>query len=113
MIIFKTFNAVFYIDLKHSIIRSQSESLFSEMVVKVELITYEKGYFEFKICKANKKAVTQKCLDDTQLPIKEGFMEGTPLRYYPKSAGDFHLTVALPPKLSCRRCVLQWRYRTG
>ena len=89
----------------------------SEIVVKIELITFpeedKEGFFEFRICAANDTTVTQKCLDDTQLPIKEGYMAGTPLRFRPGKAGDFHLTVALPPDLVCDRCVLQWRYRSG
>ncbi|XP_045183890.2 uncharacterized protein LOC123542238 [Mercenaria mercenaria] len=84
-----------------------------EMPVKVELLAFEKGFFEFRICSADNNEVTQECLDENILPIKEGYLAGTPLRFFPKGAGDFRLTVAIPPNMTCDRCVLQWRYHTA
>ena len=76
-------------------------------------MAFEGGFFEFRVCPANSQPVTQACLDEYLLPIQEGYVNGTPFRFYPKSAGDYRLTVAVPPNLSCNRCVLQWRYHTG
>lgn len=84
-----------------------------EMSVKIELLAFEKGFFEFRICSADNNTVTQECLDENILPIKEGYLAGTPLRFFPQGAGDFRLTVAIPPNLTCDRCVLQWRYHTA
>lgn len=84
-----------------------------EISVKVELLAFENGFFEFRLCPANNNTVTQQCLDEYLLPIKEGYMAGNPLRFYPKSAGDYRLTVAIPPNMVCERCVIQWRYHTG
>ncbi|KAL4216325.1 hypothetical protein ACF0H5_024052 [Mactra antiquata] len=84
-----------------------------EIPIKVELLAYEKGFFEFRICPANNNTVTQECLDENLLPIKEGYMAGTPMRFYPKAAGDHRLTIAINPNLTCERCVLQWRYHTA
>ncbi|XP_060596752.1 uncharacterized protein LOC132750734 [Ruditapes philippinarum] len=84
-----------------------------EMPVKVELLAFEKGFFEFRLCNADIYNITQECLDENILPIKEGYLAGTPLQFFPKGAGDFRLTVAVPPNLTCNRCVLQWRYHTA
>lgn len=84
-----------------------------EMSVKIELLAFEKGFFEFRLCSLNNYTLTQECLDENILPIKEGYLLGTPLRYYPKDARDFRLTIAIPPDLTCDHCVLQWRYHTA
>ncbi|KAH3882761.1 uncharacterized protein LOC127878063 [Dreissena polymorpha] len=84
-----------------------------EINVKVELLAFEKGFFEFRLCPVNNGTLTQQCLDEHLLPIKEGYMAGTPMRFYPDAAGDFRLTVAVPPDMTCDLCVIQWRYRTA
>ncbi|KAL3885416.1 hypothetical protein ACJMK2_025479 [Sinanodonta woodiana] len=81
--------------------------------VKVDLTGYLQGYFEFRICAANKNPVTQECLNRNLLPIKEGFTNGSPMRFYPTENGVYNLTIAIPPGFTCERCVLQWRYYTG
>lgn len=98
---------------KFTFICSYSTLFLPEISVKVELLAFENGFFEFRLCPANNNTVTQQCLDEYLLPIKEGYMAGNPLRFYPKSAGDFRLTVAIPPNMVCERCVIQWRYHTG
>jgi hypothetical protein len=42
------------------------------MPVKVELLAFEKGFFEFRLCNADIYNITQECLDENILPIKEG-----------------------------------------
>ncbi|XP_067653661.1 uncharacterized protein [Haliotis asinina] len=82
--------------------------------VTVHLTANHLGWFEFRICPVNdpKKRVTQKCLDKHQLKRPDG--KG--MKYYvPKGKYNafFNYTVQLPPGLTCKQCVIQWKYRTG
>lgn len=82
--------------------------------VKVVLTAYHKGYYEFKICPHNNPTmpVTQRCLDEHPLEIKEGNRRYR-TRYYPRNSGAQWLNLVLPRGLECSQCVLQWRYKTG
>ncbi|XP_071115849.1 putative uncharacterized protein DDB_G0268364 [Haliotis cracherodii] len=82
--------------------------------VTVHLTANHLGWFEFRICPVNdpKKRVTQKCLDKHQLKRPDG--KG--MKYFvPKGKYNafFNYTVQLPPGLTCKQCVIQWKYRTG
>ena len=48
------------------------------------------------------------------LPIREGFDQGNPLKYFPPETPKLNeLHVALPSGVICDRCVLQWTYTVG
>ena len=70
------------------------------------------GYVEFRMCPRNSTAspLTQSCFDLYPLWIDEA--HGT--RYYIGSRGGIYdIHIRLPGGLVCRKCVLQWKYKTG
>ena len=66
------------------------------------------------MCPVNdaKKAATQDCLDKHVLRRTDGGGVRYPV---PKGKYNafFNYTVQLPPDLTCKQCVVQWKYRTG
>ncbi|KAK6184942.1 hypothetical protein SNE40_007289 [Patella caerulea] len=82
--------------------------------IVVHLTANHQGWFEFKMCPVNdpKKKVTQKCLDENVLQRADG--KGTT---FPIPQGKynafFNFSVKLPEGLTCKQCVMQWKYRTG
>ncbi|CAG5124618.1 unnamed protein product [Candidula unifasciata] len=82
--------------------------------VTVHITANHKGYFEFRICPVAdpKVEVTQECLDQHVLEMVNG--EGT--RYHlpeGKSNQFFNVSLQLPADVTCKQCVIQWKYRTG
>ncbi|ESO89724.1 hypothetical protein LOTGIDRAFT_96362, partial [Lottia gigantea] len=77
----------------------------------VQVTANHKGYFEFRICPTNdpKKRATQKCLD--QYLLRQ--INGETKFDLPKHNGNFTVKLELPQYLTCKHCVLQWRYHTG
>lgn len=70
------------------------------------------GFVEFRICPRNHTSVqlTQSCFDRYPLWIDEA--HGT--RYYIGSRGGIYdIHVRLPGGVVCKKCVLQWKYKTG
>ncbi|XP_045183844.1 uncharacterized protein LOC123542202 [Mercenaria mercenaria] len=70
------------------------------------------GYVEFRLCPRNSSEVVldQSCFDRYPLWIDES--HGT--RYYIGSRGGIYdIHIRLPGGLVCRKCVLQWKYKTG
>lgn len=72
------------------------------------------GWFEVKICPVNdpKTAATQECLDKHVLLRADGGGMRFPV-IKGKYNAFFNYTVQLPPDLTCKQCVVQWKYRTG
>ncbi|XP_048244440.1 uncharacterized protein LOC125376734 [Haliotis rufescens] len=72
------------------------------------------GYFVLRLCEDSSlsKEPLQTCLNKHVLTL--GTPSGAALRYY---IGDesktYRFKATLPPDVTCRRCVLQWDYRTG
>ncbi|KAH3867952.1 hypothetical protein DPMN_031087, partial [Dreissena polymorpha] len=69
------------------------------------------GYVEFRLCPRNstKYPLEQSCFDRYPLWIDES--HGT--RYYLGSRGGIYdIHIRLPSGLICKRCVLQWKYKT-
>jgi hypothetical protein len=67
---------------------------------------------EFRLCPRNstKEALDQSCFDRYPLWIDES--HGT--RYYIGSRGGIYdIHIRLPGGLVCKKCVLQWKYKTG
>ena len=92
----------------------------TEMKTTIQITSYHKGYFEFRICPHNdiRRPVAQECLDEYLMVIKEGTPESSYTRYYPdnpKVTGmdKYHLTLLIPRGIQCEQCVLQWTYNTG
>ncbi|GFR75827.1 cell wall integrity and stress response component 4-like [Elysia marginata] len=80
----------------------------------IHITANHRGYFEFRLCPVEdaKVEVTQACLDTHILEREDG--EGT--KYFlpeGKSNQFFNISLRLPPDLTCERCVIQWKYRTG
>ncbi|KAK6959371.1 cell wall integrity and stress response component 4 [Biomphalaria glabrata] len=82
--------------------------------VAVHVTANHKGFFEFRICPVEdpKVEVTQECLDKIVLEKADG--NGT--KYFlPESQSNqfFNVSLRLPSDLTCKQCVIQWKYRTG
>ncbi|XP_055995698.1 uncharacterized protein LOC125646837 isoform X2 [Ostrea edulis] len=91
-----------------------------EMKTIIQITSYHKGYFEFRICSHNdiRRPVSQQCLDEHLMTIKEGTPESGFTRFYPlnpKETGQdkYEMTLAIPGGMRCEQCVLQWTYNTG
>ena len=108
--------------------------------VSVELTANHYGYFEFRLCQNDEqnKLVDQECFDKNPLLVTPGDDNGggestkqqiaywqvgqekikraepelVKYRFFlpTKATGKFNLTVQLPDALTCKYCVLQWRY---
>ncbi|XP_034248531.1 uncharacterized protein LOC117649680 [Thrips palmi] len=88
----------------------------SEITIKVDLTAPHWGYFEFRVCPSNsRQEVTQQCLHRHVLQrADQGGLKAHPTRFYPSlEAKIFEMRYRLPAGLTCKHCVLQWRYRTG
>ena len=92
----------------------------TEMKTTIQITSYHKGYFEFRICPHNdiRRPVAQECLDEYLMVIKEGTPESSYTRYYPDNPmvtgmDKYHLTLLIPRGIQCEQCVLQWTYNTG
>ncbi|GFO31860.1 cell wall integrity and stress response component 4-like [Plakobranchus ocellatus] len=80
----------------------------------IHITANHRGYFEFRLCPVSDPdlEVTQRCLDTNVL--KRADDEGT--KYFlpeGKSNQFFNISLILPPDVTCERCVIQWKYRTG
>ena len=87
----------------------------SSVPVVIDIQSFLKGYFEFRICPHNNIEVTvdQMCLDRYPLRVWD-FEDNQPrYRYYPKGVGLQRLRVELPRGMTCSQCVLQWKWHTG
>ena len=82
----------------------------------MDLTANHGGYFEFRLCPINdrKTHATQECFDKNPLLIQD--ITGEDFKYHIRDRskqGHMNMTVRLPAALSCRHCVMQWRYWTG
>ncbi|CAL4060793.1 unnamed protein product, partial [Meganyctiphanes norvegica] len=78
----------------------------------VELTANHMGYFEFRLCPHNnpRYPVADECLDANVLKRADGSGH----RYYPgPGAKKFYSNYRLPSDITCKQCVLQWRYVCG
>ena len=91
----------------------------SVITIRVELTANHRGYFEFRLCPVNdlKNDATQECLDRYVLRRVEGREQGEQpheTRLYPGPGNKvFASRYTLPPELTCKHCVMQWRYIAG
>lgn len=81
--------------------------------VNILLNSDQGGYFEFRLCESNGTAETQVCFDKHLLKITEGRLQGDEFAYVVERAGMIPLTVEIPERVYCEKCVLQWKYVTG
>lgn len=87
----------------------------SSVPVVIDIQSFLKGYFEFRICPHNNVAVPveQSCLDRHALRVWD-FEDNHPrYQYFPKGVGLQRLRVELPSGMTCSQCVLQWKWQTG
>ena len=83
--------------------------------VVIDIQSFLKGYFEFRICPHNniEVPVEQSCLDRHPLRVWD-FDDSHPrYQYFPKGMGLQRLRVELPQGMTCSQCVLQWKWQTG
>jgi len=82
------------------------------------------GYFEFRLCPLDMgnsrrpRRLTQRCLDQHLLNIgpSDSKSNGDDTRYYLPHGNKsyFYVPVELPAEIiSCKHCVLQWKYHAG
>ena len=95
------------------------------ITVAADITANHKGYFEFRLCPQNNPSVpvTEACLDRHLLAGHGGTRYSrlwppvacSPASRYYLGEGTrrFSTSVKLPVGLSCRHCVLQWRYVGG
>lgn len=82
----------------------------SNIILTVRITSNHRGWFEFKLCPTDQPHESlDKCLDDHILEIDGG----TTQHEVGQATGDIEVKVKLPQGLSCRRCILQWKYNTG
>ncbi|XP_063399680.1 uncharacterized protein LOC134684322 [Mytilus trossulus] len=79
--------------------------------VKVQVTATHLGYFEFRLCPVNnpRQPATQACLDRYVLQQPSGQTKF----YEPGAIGTYTVHLVLPQGLSCKQCVLQWKWNTG
>ncbi|CAC5359099.1 unnamed protein product [Mytilus coruscus] len=82
----------------------------SHIDIEIEVEKNKHGYFEFRLCPevSDNNPVSQECLDRFPLEIV-----GHGQRFYPSSARNVYLQIAMPEGLVCERCVLQWKWHTA
>ncbi|XP_034237429.1 uncharacterized protein LOC117642903 [Thrips palmi] len=90
------------------------------ITIRIELTANHRGYFEFRLCPVNdaKQDATQECLDRHVLQraerSRDGEAEAHESRLYPGPGNKvFPSKYRLPAGLTCKHCVLQWRYIAG
>ena len=84
--------------------------------ITIDLTANHGGYFEFRLCPVEKRRVraTRECFDKYPLVITSQLKPD--IKYWIEDRGmqgHVKLEVKLPPLLSCKHCVLQWRWWTG
>ncbi len=86
--------------------------------IKVVLTANHKGRWSLRLCpipgagtpSAEAKALTKTCLDAHVLRRAD---TKSPYTYVTSDTSSFEVAYKLPPKVTCKRCVLQWYYETG
>lgn len=82
----------------------------------VNLTANHLGWIEFRLCPHDKndQTVTQECLDKTVLRImRNSISKKSTNRLYVGKSHLITMKIKLPHNLSCRKCVLQWKYNAG
>ncbi|CAF0938333.1 unnamed protein product [Didymodactylos carnosus] len=72
------------------------------------------GFFEFRLCPLlnRRSRLTHECLDQYLLNIGDDLSSTT--YYLPHgNKSYFYVPVQLPENLTCKHCVLQWKYHAG
>lgn len=79
------------------------------------------GSYEFRICSKDNihGAVTQECLDQNVLMVKDNTAVNSVFRprYYVtpsiRNMPNHKITAKIPNGLTCKHCVLQWKFISG
>jgi len=81
--------------------------------IEIELTAYHQGFFEFRLCPLNTmdRPTSQACLDKHIMHQEHGGEKFYPPT--PQQGGRYWLRYKLPPGITCKLCVLQWRYFAG
>lgn len=90
------------------------------MKIIIQIISYYKGFFEFRICLYNDicRFVVQECFDEYFMIIKEGFLESFYICFYllnlkVMGKDKYYLILFILRGMCCEQCVLQWMYNIG
>jgi len=80
--------------------------------ITVELTRSHLGYFEFRLCAedAIRAHLSQSCYDQHLLQLADRSGTQYPIQ---NGSGYYQLKLKLPNRVHCRKCVIQWHYRTG
>ncbi len=98
--------------------------------ITVTITANHYGYFEFRLCENNEinKTVSQECFDKNLLEVVNNNQETlseeqlkildsslNKFKYFlpNKKTQNFTAKVKLPNDLTCKSCVLQWKYHSG
>jgi len=83
--------------------------------VTVDLTASHKGYFEFHICPSDDpfNHVTHECLDRYPLKLADTLKTRWPLPEDQQYSSKITLNLKLPPGMTCKACMLQWKYNAG
>lgn len=100
------------------------------ITITIDITANHYGFFEFRLCQTDDSMarVDQACFDKNLLRINNNNVEKIPpktmkaldpllnnYKYFlpNKNNGEFHVQAQLPAGVSCKFCILQWRYHAG
>lgn len=75
--------------------------------ISIEITAYHQGYWYLNLCPDPKNESKQACFNRYPIPLKNGG-----LYYFPHQNGNYTVQYRLP-RISCKHCILQWRYVAG
>ena len=81
----------------------------STIEVTVRITANHLGKFQFDLCKLDTESESESCFLKNKLLTNDGKSE------YPigSATGDYKVKIKLPSNLTCKHCVLRWRYVAG
>lgn len=93
----------------------------NQIQITVRTMSQQLGSYEFRICSKDNihGAVTQACLDQNVLMVKDDTAVNSVFkpRYYVtpsiSNMPNHKITAKIPTGLTCKHCVLQWKFISG
>eukprot|EP00095_Tigriopus_kingsejongensis_P000887 maker-scaffold409_size180341-snap-gene-0.25 protein:Tk00887 transcript:maker-scaffold409_size180341-snap-gene-0.25-mRNA-1 annotation:"hypothetical protein DAPPUDRAFT_317372" len=81
--------------------------------IAIEVTTAHLGHWEFKICPNDNihQDPKQDCFDEIGFLLTSGGVENYPLTTWDERL--FKFEIKLPDQLTCKQCILQWKWVTG
>merc|ERR1719320_847193 len=87
----------------------------SMVEVAVEVTTYHRGFFMFRLCPNNDimQDPEQDCFDQHVLEMELEHGVGSQRFITSWDRGHWNSTIILPSDMTCSQCILQWTYTAG